>query len=541
MFWAVPARGFLHDARWVRGHPSDRLVDDMAERSGAHSTGSRRTSGAPRSVCLMTEGTYPHYEGGVSVWCDQLVDGLAEVPFVIDAISTTGTEPMVWPVTPNTVQRRAVPLWRSLDDPRPAVRVDHGARRVVDDLLAACVGRCPRSELLGTFRATHALAQQGRLGPALLSQTAIQLLLDHLGRRDPGRPLGVDALPSPTVADAVAALRNLEHLTRPLAAPPFEARLSHTAANGLSVLLAMSANFQFGTPLLLTEHGMYLRERFLATPPSSMPHHQRVVGLGFLQSLTTVAYELATAIAPGSGFNRGWELVSGADDHKILPIHNGVDHEMFWPPAVTGDPTTLVWVGRLDPLKDVKTLLRSFAIVAGKRPDVRLRIFGGTPKGNEPYVRECKALHESLGLGDRAVFEGRVPSIVEAYHAGNVVVSTSISEGFPYSVLEAMASGRAVVATDVGGVAEAVGDAGLMVTPGSADDIATACLALLGNRRRTAMLGKRARRRVAADFTLQLCLERYRELYAAIDDGSFDELSFRPSAVRAAPTLEVVA
>lgn len=541
MFWAVPIRPLVQDAKWVRGHPRDRLVDDMAERSGAYSTGSRRTNDAQRAVCLMTEGTYPHYEGGVSVWCDQLLQGLTEVPFFVDAISTTGTEPSVWPATRNTVRRRAVPLWRSLDDPRPAGHLDHAAYRVVDDLLAASVGACSPADLLVIFRGAHDLAQQGRLGQALLSQTAIQLLLGHLARRQLGRPLGVPTLPAPTVADAVAALRNLEHLTRPLAAPPFATRLSHTAANGLSVQLAMSAYWQFGTPLLLTEHGMYLRERFIATPPTSMPHHQRVVALGFLQSLTTVAYELATAIAPGSGFNRGWELVSGADDSKILPIHNGVQHEAFWPSDTKSDPTTLVWVGRLDPLKDVKTLLRSFAIVVAERPDTRLRIFGGTPKGNEPYVRECKALHESLGLGDRAVFEGRVPSIVEAYHAGNVVVSTSISEGFPYSVLEAMASGRAVVATDVGGVAEAVADAGLMVTPGSADDIATACLALLGDPRRTAMLGELARRRVASEFTLQLCLERYRELYAAIDDGSVDEPSFRPPVTTVGSALEVVA
>jgi glycosyltransferase involved in cell wall biosynthesis len=286
------------------------------------------------------------------------------------------------------------------------------------------------------------------------------------------------------------------------------------------VLLAMSAHWAYGTPLLLTEHGMYLRERFIATPPTSMPHHQRVVVLGFLTQLTSVAYDLATAIAPGSEFNRGWELVSGADDDKIIPIHNGVQHELFWPPTQAADPNTLVWVGRLDPLKDVKTLLRAFAVIAARRADVRLRIFGGTPKGNESYVRECMALHEELGLGDRAVFEGRVPSIVEAYQAGKVVVSTSISEGFPYSVLEAMASGRAVVATDVGGVAEAIGEAGVMVAPRDASALADACLVLLGDPRRATALGRRARRRVAAQFTLSLCLQRYRELYASIDDRS---------------------
>jgi polysaccharide biosynthesis protein PelF len=470
-------------------------------------------------VCLMTEGTYPHHEGGVSVWCDQLVRGMPEVTFVVDAISATGTEEAIWPQPPNNSVRRAVALWHTLDDPRPALHPGLEELSVVDRFLGTIVDRADADDTLGAFRAAHGLAREGRLGPALMSQAAVELVLRHMRRQTVRRAAGGASLPAPTVADAVATVRSLEHLLRPLAAPPFHSRISHTAANGLSVLLAMSAAWEHGTPLLLTEHGMYLRERYIATPPDSMPFHQRAMVLGFLQQLTMCAYRLATAIAPGSGFNRGWELAAGAEDSKIVPIHNGVHAEDFWPSAIHPEPDTIVWVGRLDPLKDVKTMLRAFALVVEQRPDIRLRIFGGTPKGNEQYVRECKALHGQLGLGDRAVFEGRVPSIVEAYHAGRVVVSTSISEGFPYSVLEAMASGRAVIATDVGGVAEAVADTGVMVAPGDAPAIARACIDLLEDPARTDRLGDAARRRVSEHFTLALCLERYRELYASIDDA----------------------
>jgi glycosyltransferase involved in cell wall biosynthesis len=483
-------------------------------------------------VCLMTEGTYPHHEGGVSVWCDQLVRGMPEVTFIVDAISATGTEHAVWAQPANNPVRRAVALWRTLDDARPAVRPGLEELAVIDRFLCTIVDRADADETLDAFRSMHGLARAGRLGPTILSQASVELTLLHMRRHTVHRPIGLEPITPPTVGDAVASVRSLEHLLRPLAAPPFASRLSHTAANGLSVLLAMSAAWEHGTPFLLTEHGMYLRERFIAVPPDALPFHQRAMVLGFLQQLTTSAYRLATAIAPGSGFNRGWELAAGADDAKIVQIHNGVHAEEFWPSAVRADPTTIVWVGRLDPLKDVKTMLRAFAFVAARRPDVRLRIFGGTPKGNEPYVRECKALHADLGLGDRAVFEGRVPSIVEAFHAGNVVVSTSISEGFPYSVLEAMASGRAVVATDVGGVAEAIGDAGVMVRPRDHLAIADACLALLDDAARTARLGDAARRRVTEHFTLALCLERYRELYASIDDTSVAPDSIVTEAVR---------
>jgi len=118
---------------------------------------------------------------------------------------------------------------------------------------------------------------------------------------------------------------------------------------------------------------------------------------------------------------------------------------------------TLVWLGRIDPLKDVETLLLTFAKVREVKPETRLRIFGTASKENRGYLKICEDLAESLDLGDSVTFEGHVESVLDAYHAGDVVLLTSISEGFPYTLIEAMAAGKATVATDVGGVREATG------------------------------------------------------------------------------------
>src|SRR3979409_994243 len=92
-------------------------------------------------------------------------------------------------------------------------------------------------------------------------------------------------------------------------------------------------------------------------------------------------------------------------------------------------------------------------------------------------------------MGVVTTFEGRVPEIRDAYAAGHVVVLSSISEGFPYTVIEAMTSGRACVATDagggagvapdVGGVAEWIAEAGVVVPPRDPPAMAKACVALL--------------------------------------------------------------
>ena len=153
---------------------------------------------------------------------------------------------------------------------------------------------------------------------------------------------------------------------------------------------------------------------------------------------------------------------------------------------------------------------------ASRSPTRRLRIYGGTPPGNEGYLNDCVDLRDKLGLEESVAFEGRVRSIADAYLSGDVVVATSISEGFPYAVLEAMASGRAMIATDVGGVSEAI------------DDAASSCRRRRGQARRClhqaacqsrapAALANSGRERVRSRFMVELSNERYGELY---DDSS---------------------
>jgi glycosyltransferase involved in cell wall biosynthesis len=121
-----------------------------------------------------------------------------------------------------------------------------------------------------------------------------------------------------------------------------------------------------------------------------------------------------------------------------------------------------------------------------------------------------------LDLAASAVFEGRVASVVDAYHAGHVVVLTSISEGFPYALIEAMAAGRPTVSTDVGGVREAAGSAGLVVPPRNPEAIADACLRLLIDPEERLAMGTAARERILSLFTVEQCTALYSDLYREV-------------------------
>ena len=200
-------------------------------------------------------------------------------------------------------------------------------------------------------------------------------------------------------------------------------------------------------------------------------------------------------------------------------MYNGVDPANF--PIADHEPEepTISWAGRIDPIKDLETLLSSFAIVHQGLPEARLRLFGSPPKGREPYLERCKELVAELGIGAAVSFEGHTDKVREAYNAGSIVVLSSVSEGFPYSLIEAMTCGRTCVATDVGGCTEAVGDTGLVVPPGNPARMAEACLELLRDDELRHRYAAAARARALEYFTIDGAISRFDEIYSFLAAG----------------------
>ncbi|MDG9723080.1 GT4 family glycosyltransferase PelF [Streptomyces sp. DH41] len=467
-----------------------------------------RRPGAAR-VTLLTEGTYPHSHGGVSVWCDQLVTGMPDLDFEVVAVTGTGREPLAWDIPEHVSRVVSVPMW----GPAPQGRAPRGRERV---RLAAAYERFvtalldPRAED-GFGPALYRLARaaaDGRLSPFLRGDRAIGILTAVWNR--PG--LAVREA-RPTLHDAVTATALLEHALRPLAAPYPETGVAHAVSGGVAVLPGLAGLERHGVPLLLTEHGVYLRERYLGyrTAPYRWP--VKALLLGFFRLLAEETYRRAALITPGNRYNRLWEERGGAAPESIRTVYNGVDPAAFPPAGPEPARPVLSWAGRVDPIKDLETLIRAFALVRAELPAARLRLFGGTPRGGEAYRERCEALAAQLGHADAVTFEGRVEDIKDAYAAGNVVMLSSISEGFPFTLIEAMSCGRATVSTDVGGVREAVGDTGLVVPPRDPAAMAAAALELLDDAERRRAMGEAARLRVIEQFTLRQTIDTFRSVY----------------------------
>lgn len=475
--------------------------------------------GAPHSgvsrVTLLTEGTYPHSHGGVSVWCDQLVTGMPDIAFDVIAVTGTGREPVVWDAPAHIGRIVSVPMW----GPTPEGRAPRGDRRrrlaeSYEQFVTALLD--PRAE--GGFGpALYALAraaQDARLSPFLRGDQAIGILTALWNRP------GLAAREArPTLQDAVTATALLEHALRPLAAPYPEVGVAHAVSGGVAALPGLAALERHGVPLLLTEHGVYLRERYLGyrTAPYRWP--VKALVLGFFRLLAEETYRRAALITPGNRYNRLWEEHGGAAPDAIRTVYNGVDPAAFPPAGPEPADPVLSWAGRVDPIKDLETLIRAFALVRERMPAARLRLFGGTPRGGEAYRDRCEALAAELGQAAAVTFEGRVEDIRDAYAAGNVVMLSSISEGFPFTLIEAMSCGRATVSTDVGGVREAVGDTGLVVPPRDPAAMAHAALELLADAERRRTMGEGARLRVIEQFTLRQTIDTFRSIYQELSES----------------------
>ena len=481
-----------------------------------------------RHVTMLTEGTYPHVHGGVSTWCDQLVKGMPEVDFHIVSLTGTGREPVTWELPPNVCRHTSVPTW----GPRPGHKrapIGRARRRFTDSyerFLLSFLDPVVPGDFGEALDELAELARDGRLSAALRTESALRSLMwtwtmPHLPT----------AAARPTVHDALTATDLLEHALRPLGVRIPEDSVAHAVSSGLATLPALAARRLDGVPFLLTEHGIYLRERYLGYRSDAQRWPVKAFMLGFYRELNSHGYRTADLITPCNQYNRRWEERGGADADKIRTVYNGVDPHAFPHAGPEPDVPTLTWCGRVDPIKDLETLLRAYAMVRAELPETRLRLFGPVPPGGEAYRTELEKLAAELGVTDGLTFEGRISEVWRAYAAGHVVMLSSISEGFPFSLIEAMSCGRTTVSTDVGGVCEAVGDTGLVVPPREPEKMAAAALTLLRDGERRRELGESARQRVIDRFTLRRSVDNFRTIYR--------ELAGSPEVYE--PMLETVA
>ncbi|MGW1023089.1 glycosyltransferase [Streptomyces sp. NPDC002577] len=519
--------------------------------------------------------------GDARLWCDRLVRGLGQHEFDVYAFSRSRQqEDEGWvPLPPQVNRVRTAPLWSA--DGGGVAYGRRARRRFAEhygELVAALCARggargahgqaeasadgsprvpAPRSQpgsaegsggadtcantkedrFCGALYGLAELARdEGGLAAALRSEPAVQAL--ERACRAPGAPRAAQLA---RVPDLLAVAAHLERALRPLSLDWYEddglgsVDLCHATSGGAAALAGLLAKEFSGVPLLVTEYGVQLRAHYLAAAREYPSAPVRALLAAFHGRLAAEVYRKAALITPGNTHARRWQERCGADRAKLRTIYPGMEASSF---AEVGestecaDPGTLVWVGRIEPGKDLVSLLHAFAEIRKDEPKARLRIVGAPADGAEAatYLAQCRALAAQLfpdeaegvhAVGDNPVsFEElgtpEVPDLAEAYAAGSVVVLSSVVEGFPIGLVEAMFCGRATVSTDVGAVVEVIGGTGLVVPPRNPRALAEACTALLRDPERRARLGAAARARALELFTVEQNIAAFGSLYLEI-------------------------
>ncbi|TGA89943.1 DUF3492 domain-containing protein, partial [Streptomyces sp. MZ04] len=505
-------------------------------------------------IGLLTEGGYPYVSGEARLWCDRLVRGLGQHEFDIYALSRSERqEARGWIELPPQVSRvRTAPLW-TVDDDGIDLGAGYGrrARRRFADCYGELASVICRSGAAGGAEDSAALADrfgsalyglaelardEGGLVGALRSEAAVRAL--EAACRAPG---ALRAARSARVPDLLTVASQVERALRPLSLDWYEdddlgaVDLCHATSGGPAALPGLLAKHFSGVPLLVTEYGVQLRAHYLAAGDEAPSAPARALLTSFHGRLAAEVYGRATVITPGNTHARRWQERCGAERSKLRTVYPGMEVSRFAEVGERedpGDPDTLLWVGRIEPAKDLISLLHAFAEIRKEEPKALLRIVGAPAEGPEAaaYLAHCEALAAQLfpdeaegvhAVGDNPVsFEEigapATPDLADAYEAGSVVVLSSVVEGFPISLVEAMFCGRATVSTDVGAVVEVIGGTGLVVPPRNPRALAEACVALLRDPGRRERLGAAARARALELFTVEQNVEAFRGIYLEI-------------------------
>lgn len=197
---------------------------------------------------------------------------------------------------------------------------------------------------------------------------------------------------------------------------------------------------------------------------------------------------------------------------KIVRVYNGTLPVPRVPQQDRPDKDgfTLLFVGRLEPVKNHDLLLRSFQLALASMSSLRLWMVGdGSQRAR------LEKLAGELGVAAQVRFWGQQLEVAPYYSAADAFLMSSSSEGLPMSLLQAFSAGLPAIVTDVGGMAEVVeyADAGIRVSPAQPAEMARAILQMANNDAERARFARNAEEAFGRDFTLESMAKAYMELY----------------------------
>ena len=464
-------------------------------------------------ICLLAEGCYPYVVGGVSSWVQMLMTGLPEHEFIIYSV---GAEAKDRGKFKYKLPENCLGVEESFLDEILNLR----ASDMLEDILNAeeqqILYEFVRGERDVPLKYLAEIFQHGRWKSPLavfMSSDFFDIIV-RIYREEYNNLPFTDFFW--TMRSMLLPLFYLLQQKLP------EADVYHSVATGYCGVIGAMAATVYQKPYIITEHGVYSREREAEIIKSNWVKTDfKGIWIRYFYYLARLSYTSANHLYTLFRHNGKIAEDLGCAPEKINIVPNGVHMERFTNiPELTdhGGPITIGAVVRVVPIKDILTLLRAFAVVKRERPDARLVVMGGLEEDPE-YVAVCHRTVRMLGLED-VTFTGSVP-VAEYLPQMDILVLSSISEGQPLAVLEGFSAHRPYVTTDVGCCRELIygdvdddlGTAGAVVAPMDYEAMAYEILRLARSyelRRSMAAVGFA---RTQAHYTYEQFIDAYRNAY----------------------------
>ncbi len=490
-------------------------------------------SGETADVTMLLEGTYPFVSGGVSSWVHQIIRGLPEIKFALCFLGGAPEqyEKIRYELPKNVVHLEEhflaeVPRFQRLLGVPGDARFYEESAKLHDDL-ALRAARLP--ETLDKIVAQLLTDPARHENDFLFSEAAWHQICERYERSSQERSFLEYFW---TVRSMHAPLFKMARVAAAL--PP--SRSFHVISTGFAGFLGMLARTKRKRPLILTEHGIYAKERRIELLQASWikdderPEDAGGIGffrgmwIRFFEALARMSYAAATPIIALYNGNRERQIRDGAPVERTRVVPNGIDLERFAAlrekrPATP--PKVLGLIGRVVPIKDIKTFIRALRVAASQMPEIEGWIIGPEDE-DKTYAEECHHLVKSLELEKTVKFLG-FQNVLEILPKLGLNVLTSISEAQPLVVLEGFAAGVPCVSTDVGCVRElmqgveaedkALGSAGTVVGIANPEATARAAIELLSDHGRWKKAQEAGIARVERFYTQKQMLDRYGAIY----------------------------
>lgn len=489
-------------------------------------------------IALLLEGTFPYVSGGVSSWVNQIIRAYPEYRFALIFLGSRREDysEFKYELPANVVHFEAHFLYGDLpahDKPKSR-RGDPEAFRAAACLHDKFAPGTPQGEAMQAFKeVAHAMMPGGKLtlDDFLHSERSWEIVCERY-RNFCTDPSFVDFFW--TVRIMHTPLWKIARIADELP----KVRVLHTISTGYAGFLGALVHQTRGTPLILSEHGIYTKERKIdlfksewirdnrnvfQRDPTELSYF-RQMWIHFFEWLGRFCYDAADPIIALYEQNRLRQIDDGARPERTTSIPNGISLQRFVPLRAARPvtvPPVLCLIGRVVPIKDIKTFIRAMRRVVNQLPEAEAWIAG--PEDEDPgYAQECRNLVQSLGLQDKVRFLG-FQKVEDLMPKIGLTVLSSISEALPLVLLEGFAAGVPAISTDVGSCRQlvegldaddrALGSAGAVVNIADPQGLADAAIALLGDEDRWQSASRAGMARIERYYTDDLMFGRYRAVY----------------------------